>query len=253
MKEVDNKKRSWNYGYFSVILFLLLWEYVASQSIIDPIYIGTPHIIMVKLYQMFLKPDFYDSFKNSAQAFFIGYVLAVVFGAGFGLLLGTKKKLYQIMSPFVFTINSLPFVAILPLIIIWFGVGLVAKSFVVFLMVVSPVIIYTLDSTKTLDEGLLLMSKSFKASEWIKLKSIYFYHSLPYIFSGARVGVGRGIIAIVVSELYGFGMGMAYYIQYYGSTYQTDKLMANILLIVSFNFVLIYLLKKIQKKVVFWR
>ena len=241
-----------NYGFFSVILFFVVWETAAVSGLVDPLYIGTPHKIVAKFVQMFQRPDFYNSLQNSAQAFIIGYTSALVIGSIFGLLLGTKKKIYQILSPFVFTVNALPMVAILPLIIIWFGVGTVAKSFVVFLMVVSPIIIYTLDSTKTISSELLTMARSFKTSEWFNLKNLYFPHSLPYIFSGARVGIGRGIIAIVVSELYGFGVGIAYYLQYYGNTYQTDKLMANIVLIVSFNFVFIYLLRKIQKRFVFW-
>ncbi|NTU69483.1 ABC transporter permease [bacterium] len=250
MKSTKNK-----YIWISILtvaIVIFLWELVTTIGLIKPVYIGTPHVILEKLLVMFSQKSFYLALANSFESFFFGFFLAIVIGVPLGLLLGIRKKAAQIAAPFIFTFNTIPYIAILPLFIIWFGIGTLAKTVMVFLMASAPIIIYTFDSTKTVDKGLIMMAKSFGKTEISNLKNIIFYHSLPYIFSGIRVAVGRGLIAVIVAEIYGLGKGIGYYVSYYGSTLQTDRLMALVIVVLFTNFLLIWFINKVKKSIVFW-
>jgi NitT/TauT family transport system permease protein len=227
----------------------MLWEIAATTKIIQPIFIGTPHLIFGKIIEIFISGKYRLALFESALAFFVSYFLAVMTGGVLGLFIGTNKKFYRLISPFIYIFNTIPYIAILPLFIIWFGVGIKAKILVAFLMIISPVLIYTIDSTKTVSRDLLEMARSFNASRIFIIKNLYVGHSLPYILSGARVGIGRGISAIIVAEIYGLGLGAGYYVSFFGTTFQTDRLMALVVIIVCFNMLLLSLIRKIQKTV----
>lgn len=244
--------RGLNTGWISIAIFILIWELVATYGIVDPLYIGTPHLILGKAGELLSDPKLLKYMFNSGQAFLAGYFSAVIVGCALGFLFGIRAGVKKAFYPFISILNATPFVAVLPLIIIWFGLGVPAKSFLVFLMVLTPMVIYTLDSLGTVDKGLLVMAETFGLSTWQKITKIYYYHSLPYIFSGARIGIGRGLIAVIIAEMYGLGRGIAYFIPYYGATYQTDKLLANILFFLVLNFILLRVLKAVRTKLVFW-
>lgn len=233
-----------------IVCFLFAWEFVAVNKIISPIYIGTPHNIALNIFRIFVKPEWRLALLTSLIAFLISYSLAIIAGIVLGLFLGVNKKLYQFLSPFIYIFNTIPYIAILPVFIIWLGIGFKSKLLMAFLMIVSPILIYTIESTKTIDQNLIKMAKSFGAKEHFILKYLYFFHSLPYIFSGGRAGIGRGVSAIVVAEIYGLGIGIGYYVSFFGTTYQTDKLMALVFIIVSFNLLMLSLLKRLQKRVI---
>ncbi len=244
-------KDNWISG-LALLTFLVAWELFALFNVVDQLYIGVPHQIFLSLWVTISEPAFLSHLGNSGRAFLMGYCLAVLGGAALGFATSLNKVVRQVLSPFILIFNSLPFVAILPLLIIWFGMGIFAKTVMVFLMVFPSITIHVSESIRMTDKDIKVMFQSFGANKWQTVRKLYIYQSLPYIFSGARIGIGRGLIAIIVAEIYGLGKGIAYYIPYYGATFQTDRLLASVLVIISINFFLVYLLNVIRQRVVFW-
>ena len=241
-------------GLMSVAVFLTIWQIVSARKIIDPIFIGTPTLILKAGIKLFTSGEIYPYLKLSSEALFISLFLSIIFGVIAGLIIGSNKKLEQIILPFIFASNSLPVVVLIPLIIIWLGLGTNAKVVVIFLMAVIPILVNTMDAAKSIDSSVTKMAQSFKASKLFILKNIVFFHSLPFILSGIRVAAGRAIIALFVAELFGLGEGIGYLISYYGATFQTNKLMAVALLILLLNFLIVnVIINFTEKRIVKWK
>ena len=245
--------KSYLISIFSIFIFIILWQLIGQLKIIDPLFIGSPVQIAKEIIDFFISGEIYPHLLASFQAFVIGLILAILIGVTGGLAVGLKDNLYNFISPYLFALHSTPKIALMPLIIIWFGIGFKAKITLIFLMSVIPIIVSTVDSAKTIDSSLIKMAHSFKASNSFVIKTIIFYGSLPYIISGIRIAVGRAFIGLVVAEFFGLGIGLGYLISFYGATFQTNRLMAIIVLIVIFNFLIVnVIIYFIEKKVIKW-
>lgn len=230
----------------SVLIFLITWQAVSYFEIVNPLFIGTPTQIIVELVDLFRAGFIFVHLSSSLQALFFGFGLSILVGVFGGLMLGTSEKLYKIFSPYVFGLNAIPKVAIMPLIIIWFGIALEAKIVVIFIMAVVPIMVATMDSARSVDPSFVGMAKSFGAPKSFITRNITIFYSLPAIFSGIRIAIGRAIVGMVVAEFLGLGRGLGYLVSYYGATLQTNKMMAVLIVILVINFTLLALVDMIK-------
>jgi len=249
-----NKERPNNFiGFFTIVGLVLLWQLLINFKIMDPLFTGIPTAIFKETIIMLKSREFYGYFALSLQSFLLAFSLAIVFGLLAGLLLGVNKKLYANYYPYLFAINAIPMIALLPLIIVWFGVGLTAKTAVIFLFSVVPIMANTADSAKLIDDSLIKMAGSFKGRKLFILKSIILPGALPYILSGVRVASSRAVIGLLIAEYNGLGKGIGYLLSFYGATFSINKLMALVLIIVCLNLLFIKLLSLVEKRIVFWK
>jgi NitT/TauT family transport system permease protein len=135
-----------------------------------------------------------------------------------------------IFDPFVNAMNATPRVALLPLVIIWLGIGILSKVGIIFLGAVFPLIINTRDGVKTTPGKLLIAARSFGASEWQLFKSVVLPSTIPFILTGLRLAVGRALIGVLVGELYAATAGIGFMITVAGATFQTDKVFVGVLI-----------------------
>lgn len=240
-------------GLVSIILFFLIWQVLSQFKIIDTLFTGTPLGIIVEGRDLLSSQEFYTNAYSSLTTFMTGFFYAIIVGVFGGLLIGANKYVYKFLKPYIFAINSVPPIVLMPLIIVWFGIGLTAKSTVVFLMAVVPIMVSSIDASRTVDYSLVEMAKSFKANNFFILKSITFFHTLPYIFSAIRVAVGRALIGVIVSEYFGFGVGIGYLISYNSSNFRIDRAMALILMVIIFNIVLVEIINVFEKNTIKWK
>lgn len=230
-----NFKKDLLLSIISVAIFMLIWEFVSINKLINPIFIGQPSQIINELFVLFSNNDFFNAFTNSLNALIKGYLLALFIGVGIGYLLGLSKNFYYIARPYVFAINSIPLLAFIPLIILWVGVGSEAKITVIVLMAIIPFIMNSYEGIRSVDQKLIEMANSFQISKSKQIKDIYFWQSLPFVLSASRIALGRAFIGLIVAEFYGFEKGIGYYISFYGMTYKPNKLMAILLIILLLN------------------
>ena len=240
-------------SFFSIVGFLLVWQVISYYKFVDPLFIGKPTQIFTEGLGLFKTGGTYEHLILSLKTFILGFSLALVFGVIVGLFLGAYSNAYQIVKPYLFALNSLPTMVILPLIIIWFGIGLKAKTIVVFMMSVVPILVNTIDGVRSVSEPLIKMAQSFKAKKIFIIRNIIFQSTLPYIFSGARVALGRAVLAVVIAEYLGLGNGIGYLLSYYGATFQVNKVMALVFLIILFNLGILRILNIGESKLVYWK
>ena len=174
-------------GATSVVTFLVLWELVGNVlQLINPMFMSAPSLIFRAAVQMFGSGEIYNDLYVSGVELFWGYFLSAAVAVPFGIMVGWYKKMSYIFDPFINAMNATPRVALLPLVIIWLGIGILSKVGIIFLGAVFPIMINTRDGVKTTPYNLLTAARSFGASEWMLFKTVVLPSTIPFILTGSQ-------------------------------------------------------------------
>jgi ABC-type nitrate/sulfonate/bicarbonate transport system permease component len=241
-------------GTVSVVLFLAVWELVGNvYQWINPLFMSAPSLILRTAIELFRSGEIWNDLYVSGVEFFWGFILSVVVGIPFGIAVGWYKRAAYIFDPFVNAMNATPRVALLPLIIIWLGIGILSKVGIIFLGSVFPLMINTRDGVKTTPVNLLNAAKSFGASQWQIFGSVVLPSTLPFILTGLRLAVGRALIGVFVGELYAATAGIGFMVTVAGATFQTDKVFVGILIFIIVGLVGTNALDRVERSFDKWR
>src|SRR5580765_3388701 len=241
-------------GTLSVSLFLLVWELVGNVfQLINPMFMSAPSLIWKAAVQLFGSGEIWNDLSVSGIEFGWGYFLSILVGVPFGIAIGWYKKFAYICDPFVNAINATPRVALLPLIIIWLGIGMLSKIGIIFLGAVFPLIINTRDGVKTTPVSLLNAARSFGASEWQLFRSVVVPSTVPFILTGLRLAIGRALIGVMVGELYAATAGIGFMITVAGATFQTDKVFVGVLIFAISGMTLTAVIDRYERRFDKWR
>jgi ABC-type nitrate/sulfonate/bicarbonate transport system permease component len=241
-------------GAFSVILFLLVWELVGNTfQLINPMFMSAPSLVWKAGLQLFGSGEIWNDLRVSGTELLGGYLLAASFAIPFGIMTGWYKRMSAIFDPFINAMNATPRVALLPLVIIWLGIGILSKVGIIFLGAVFPILINTRDGVKTTPQNLIDAARSFGASEWLTFKTVVLPSTVPFILTGLRLGVGRAIVGVMVGELYAATAGIGFMITVAGATFQTDKVFVGVLVFALTGLFSMELLTRVERRFDKWR
>ena len=240
-------------GAGSLALFLVLWEIVSRSGLVDPLFISSPVRVARTGIALSASGEIWGDLKVSGVEFLLGYVGAAAVGVPLGLAIGWSKRLQYIFGPFVDTLNAVPRVTLLPLIIIWLGIGIWSKVAVVFLGAVIPILINTQSGVKTNEARFLKVARSFGASELKVFVSIILPGTVPFIFTGLKYGAGRALLGVVVGELYASTAGVGHLIADAGNTFQTDVVFFGVLVFTAGGLVTVAILDRFERRFENWR
>lgn len=240
-------------GLIAVIVFLALWEVSSDLNWINPLFASSPSRIVAAAINLNNEGQLWPNLWISAQEFLIGFGLAIVVAIPLGVLVGWYRPLEAVLSPFVTFLNSVPRIALLPLLIIWIGIGIQLKISVVFLGAVIAILINTIAGIKALDPQLLTMAKSFGVSDFQIFRTIALPGSVPYILSGLRVGLGHALVGVVVGELYASNEGIGHIISVAGNTFQTDLVFVGVMIIAIFGLIFSWGIGQLERRFESWR
>jgi NitT/TauT family transport system permease protein len=141
----------------------------------------------------------------------------------------------------------------LPLIMIWFGIGLMSKIAIVFLGAIFPILVNTITGMRTINADFVKVARSFGASDRQLFLTVALPSSIPLLLTGLRLGLGHALVGIVVGEMYGATHGLGYLIATSGARFQTDKVMVGIILIAAAGVAMTELLRLIERRYEGWR
>lgn len=241
-------------GGTAVVLFLILWELVGGVfQLINPMFMSAPSLIFKAAVELVRSGEIWNDLWVSGIEFFCGYLLSVGVAIPLGIAIGWYKRVSYLFDPFINAMNATPRVALLPLVIIWLGIGVLSKVGIIFLGAVFPIIINTRDGVKTTPSNLLTAARSFGASEWVLFKSVVMPSTLPFILTGLRSALGRALVGVLVGELYAATAGIGFMITVAGATFQTDKVFVGVLIFAVAGLVGTELIGKIEKHFERWR
>ncbi len=230
-----------------------LWQWFGSSDDTHELFASYPTKVVVTGWQLITNGELTGDVIISGREFLYGFVLAIIIGIPFGILMGWYRPVEALLDPLVNFFYATPRIALLPLMIIWLGIGIKSKIAVVFLGAVFAVLINTLTGVKNLDEALLKRARSFGASDFQIFRTIALPGSVPFVLSGLRLGLGHALVGVVVGELYASTAGVGYLIAVAGNTFQTDKVMVGVLIIASMGVLFTTLFKRIENHFQSWR
>jgi NitT/TauT family transport system permease protein len=206
----------------SLAIALALWEVAAWN--VDPVLFTSPSKVAVAAYHMVLSGELWTYLWPSLVVLAIGFAFAVVAGIGIGLLLARFSVLDVALTVYITFLYSIPSVALVPLIVLWAGFDTTAKVIILFLFAFFLMVINTYQGVKSVDPKLLEVGRAFRCSERQLWANIVLPGALPFIVTGIRLAVGRGMIGMVLADLYTAISGIGYLIVRTASTFQVDKM-----------------------------
>ena len=216
-------------GCVSVLGVLLIWELALTFLIpLNPFFFTKPSLIAIAFNEQVIRGALWGDLAVSSKAFLWGFSFAILVGIPLGALMGWRRRAGYLLDPFFTALYASPLVALAPLIIVVFGVGLFAKTVLVFALSVFPFIFNTFAGVRSTDRLLINVVRAFGGRE----KDLYFKvilpSTLPYIIAGARIALGRGLVGIIVGEFYAASEGIGYAISRFGDTYRLPEMFAGI-------------------------
>ena len=241
-------------GTVAVVIFFTIWELVGNTfQLINPMFMSAPSLIFKAAVDLVSSGEIWNDLRISGIEFLWGYALSVAVGVPFGIMVGWYKRASYIFDPFINAMNATPRVALLPLVIIWLGIGVLSKVGIIFLGAVFPILINTRDGVKTTPHNLLTCAKSFGASEWMLFKTVVLPSTLPFILTGLRLATGRALVGVMVGELYAATAGIGFMITVAGATFQTDKVFVGVGIFAISGMILMEALTKVEARFDKWR
>src|SRR3954463_1352534 len=257
-------------GALMVILFLVAWEGLergwwarllhpllgasAERWQLKPILISSPTLVAAAAYRMFfVSGEIWRDLAWSGMSYVLGLALAIAVGIPLGLAAGWYRRFSYAGEPLLAALNATPQVAFLPLLVIWVGTGLGTRVLIIFLLAVLPLAINAHAAVRTTDPRLIKVAASFSAGDWRLFRTIILPSTIPFLLAGLRLAIGRGMIGVVVGEIYGSAAGVGAMISQAGSRFQTDKVFVGVLTIVAIGVTLVEIVRRIERRVDVWR
>ncbi len=244
------------WGTASIVVLLLVWQFVPYFV---PLKAGTrlfftvPSQIAGTLWQMIVSGSLWAPLGVSATAFAIGLALAIVAGLPLGILIGRSSLLNAMFDPFITAFNATPRLVFLPLLMLWFGIGLWSKVAIVFLGALFPLLINTYEGVRNADRLLINVVRSFGAREWDIARLVVVPNALPFIVVGLRLAIGRAVLGVVVSEFFGSQEGLGVVMVRAASGFKVDVVFAGLIVFAGLSLLMTGLVKLLEERMTRWR
>ena len=239
-------------GTLSVVGGLLLWELASRVFVANPLFLAAPSQIAYAIYQLSLTGEMQHHIAVSAAEFALGYVIASVIGIGFGFGMANSVRFKQALQPWISGFYATPTIALAPLFILWLGIGIWSKVLVVIFLVLFPVTINTEAGLRTTSERLIEMLKSFGANGRQIFFKVSLPSALPFILAGLKLGIGRGLIGVVVAELFGSRAGLGRLISQSADAFNMPDLFAGVIVLAIAGIVMTAAFGWLETKLVPW-
>lgn len=226
------------YGVLSIVSGLLLWEILVRAFEPNPLTIVAPSTIAATLWDLFRTGSIWPDLTISLQGFAVGYVIAAAVAVVLGLAIGASSLVYRWTNPWVNALYATPIIGLAPLFIIIFGFGLQAKVAVVIALVIFPILINTVAGARAVSTDHKELAVVYRATRLETFVTVLFPGSLPFILTGLRLAVGRGLIGVVVADLFGASSGLGLNLQQSAQSFDTANIFAVTVLLAFLGIVL---------------
>jgi NitT/TauT family transport system permease protein len=235
----------------SLIFVLLIWEYYGRR--VNPILFTYPSAIARAFLTLVANGELQSYMKESLLVLAYASVLSVLAGVLLGVVMGRFSIVEWAADIYVNALYSTPMVAMVPLIVLWFGFKVPAKVIIVFLFMVFPVLLNTYEGVKNVDRNLQEVARSFCSSESQLWRHLIIPSAVPFIVAGVRLAIGRGLVGMIVAEFYTSVTGLGYMIVRYANALETDKLFVPIVVVMVLGVGLLSLAKWVEGRIAPWR
>lgn len=236
-----------------VILFLTAWEIAPRLGLVNGFFTSRPSLLLQAAIVDYGSPDFWSDALVSLVEFAIGFGLALLFGIPLGLLMGSSRFLREFFTTPLMALYVTPTMVLLPLLIIWVGIGMASRASVALIAAIFPIIINIVAGIDQVEKRLLQMAKVFGAS-WLNiLTQIYIPATLPFLLTGIRLAIGRAVLTVIAAEMFVSQAGMGFKITMYGDSMRIDMLLVYVLTVSMFGYLMTRVVVLLEAKVSTWK
>ena len=236
------------YGF--VALILIVWQLVAP--FINPIFFASPLQIAQAFYDTTVSGELPYFLAQSLEVMVYGLIAAIAVGIPLGVAMARLRWLDWALDLPINALYATPLVAVVPLLVLWFGIYLKAKIIVVFLFAVFPVLINTYQGVRECDKNMLEVAQSFRSNEWNTWRDVLLPFAAPYIVAGIRLAIGRGLIGMIIAEFYTTISGLGFMVTKYANVFAMDKTFVPVIVLMVLGVSLTSLLKWVGRRIAPW-
>lgn len=241
----------WMIRIVSVVVVLGFWEVSGRQ--VSPLYMSYPSAIADAAVEITKNGELPSALSSSARTLISGFVIASVIGVLAGLFIGRYRRVEAALDWLVNALYATPLVALIPLVILWFGLEFKAKLVIVVIMAIFPVLINTASGVRNVSPAMVDVGRAFVLNERQIFTKIVLPAALPYIMTGLRLGIGRAIIGMVVAEFFTGISGLGALVITYGNAFRTDAMLVPVLVLMILGVVLTALLRWAEVRIAPWK
>lgn len=240
-------------GTGAVVVFLVAWQAGSTVGLLPKEFLPGPIDVGHALASYVTSSRFVGDLATTAEEFAIGYGVSLLLGIPAGLILGWYRHLRMMADPLINVFYSMPRFAFIPLVIIWFGVGISSKVAIVVLEAAFGMVITIMRGVMSIDSDTTTMAHSFNASAWQLIRTVALPGSVPYILTGLRLGTSYAIVGVVVAEFVEAQQGLGVSMLLAGNLGHVATVMAILLLFAALGLVLRFLLGTLERRFGAWR
>jgi NitT/TauT family transport system permease protein len=253
---------SWLVTILNLSIFFVLWELFARSGAVSPLFLPTASGMFEALWTglttsappgAVVSGSIRDHLIYSLTNLGIGLLIACGVGIPAGLLMGGNKIVEKILSPYVWALASLPRIALVPLFILFLGFTVKMQITIIALSAVFPIIINAWAGVKTTEKSLLAAARVFGANRRELYTKVVLPYTLPFIISGIQQGIGRGLIGVIIAEIFGGSNGLGYLVSRSADTFNSALMYAVLFVLVVVSLTLIQLTRWLEAYVAPWR
>lgn len=231
-------------------VILVSWQLIGHQN---PLFTSYPTAVAAAAWHEIASGALLAGIGQSFEILAMGLVLGVVIGVVAGLVIGRYALVASSVEWLISALNATPLLAIIPLIIVWFGLGIESKVVTVFVLIVFSMLLNTAAGVHEVEQNVLDVSRAFVASEGQVFRKIILPSALPFIMTGLRISIGRALIGTVAAEFFTGITGLGGMIQTYGASYQTDYMLVPVLTLMLLGVLLTGIARWLENRVAPWR
>ena len=241
----------WMITVASVTILLIVWEIFGRR--INPVFGSYPSAIAEAFWELVVTGQLWSALYDSLRPFVIGYALAILIGVPLGLFIGGFRAAEAALGLYITAGYAMPLVALVPLLILWLGLGFAVKVAVIFLMSLFPICINTWLGVTAVPKTLIEVGKSFVASDTVILRRIILPATLPYIMAGIRLAVGRAVVGMVIAEFFTTISGLGAVIINSANNFDTATMFVPIIILMVMAIGLNWLIGFVERRVAPWQ
>ena len=232
---------------------LLIWQLITWYSGLPSFILPSPAQVAIRFAQAIADGSLIRNAMVTLVEVLVGLALGVAFATVLGYLLARSLHLERLLSPYIVASQSIPIVAIAPLLVIWFGPGMFSKILVCALIVFFPVLVNTVVGVRSVPDDLRDLMRSLQASRWQILKSLELPASLPVFLGGLRIGATLSVIGAVVGEFVGAKNGLGFLVNVGRGVYDTPLVFVAVFTLIAMSMILYGLVSMIEKRLLSWQ
>jgi NitT/TauT family transport system permease protein len=240
-------------SFLSVVAFFAGWEAAYQANLVNPVFFSAPSRIVSATRDVLESGTLIEDLSITLTAYAISILIAAVIGVLVGLTTGVSDLAYRVLNPFIVSLNALPKIVLMPMVLLWFGLGLSSKVFLGALMAGFPIIVNVQSGMHNLERDHIMLARSFGASKIVILRSIVLPSLVPYLLAGLRVGVTYAMVGVLIVEFFASSAGIGYRMVLTTQNFQIDAFFVLLIVVIAIILGCTSIIKLAEKHFGRWR